>query len=237
MLNKPTAHRINRFRSLFFQIGLVTALIFVAFAFEWKAPVIEKNNDYLRETTYIPPDDDKHYEIIEHKKKVVIKKATIKKHIDPIYKETKKEIKVVDPEPIEVLEKTEPITNLPPAKPQKEMVIEKEAPKPAPPIETVSFAEVMPQFPGGDEALMKYLSSTKYCKMDKKLGREGKVVIGFILNEFGKPTNVKILNGVSNCLNQKAVDKIKAMPKWEPGKQGEHVVRTKMTVAFKFQLR
>ncbi len=125
----------------------------------------------------------------------------------------------------------------PPAQ-QEVLIIQDVAPqdqeKPAP-IFTV--VEVMPKYPGGRDAMYKFLAENiKYPQKAKEEGISGKVYVQFIVEKDGQPTNFKILRGVEESLDNEALRVLKIMPKWEPGKQRDKPVRVQYNLPIKFSL-
>ena len=103
---------------------------------------------------------------------------------------------------------------------------------------TYVVVEQMPAFPGGDAALMKYLSENiKYPKAAEKAGEQGRVVVNFIVEKDGAISNVNVVRSVTPTLHAEAVRVIKAMPKWVPGKQDGQSVRVKYNVPVSFRLQ
>lgn len=75
----------------------------------------------------------------------------------------------------------------------------------------------MPQFPGGDKRLMKYLSKNiTYPKAAKKKGIEGTVYIGFRIDREGNAGNFKVVRSVSPVLDDEALRIVRMMPRWQP---------------------
>jgi len=100
-----------------------------------------------------------------------------------------------------------------------------------------SFVEQMPEFPGGEAALRKYLStSVKYPTIAMENGIQGKVFVSFVVDTNGSISNVKITRGVDSSLDKEAMRVVKAMPKWIPGKQNGEAVRVSYTVPINFVL-
>ena len=98
--------------------------------------------------------------------------------------------------------------------------------------------EQMPSFPGGDAALMEYLSkNTKYPSVAEENGIQGRVVCTFVVETNGSITDVKVVRAVDPALDREAVRVIKSMPKWIPGKQNGKAVRVKYTVPVNFKLQ
>ncbi len=86
----------------------------------------------------------------------------------------------------------------------------------------LQIAEQMPEFPGGQEAMMKYMSANiKYPEDMAEAGVGGKVFIEFVVRADGSITDVRVLRGIpgGQSLDREAVRVVKAMPKWIPGKQ------------------
>ncbi len=99
--------------------------------------------------------------------------------------------------------------------------------------------EEYPVFPGGTDAMMKYLASNiKYPGFCKEMGISGKVFIEFIVEKDGSVSNVYVRKGVAACpaMDKEAVRAIKTFPKWKPGMQNGKPVRTKMIIPVSFKL-
>jgi protein TonB len=107
-------------------------------------------------------------------------------------------------------------------------------------IETVlTFAEVMPEFPGGMENLLLYLKKNIiYPTVYKEQGFEGKVYIQFVVTADGEITNPVVLRGVPNAelFSKEALRIVRSMPKWNPGKNNGKNVSVKTIIPIKFEL-
>ena len=98
--------------------------------------------------------------------------------------------------------------------------------------------EEMPNFPGGEEALVKFLATNvKYPVVAMENGIQGKVFVQIIIDENGKVIEPKILRGVDPVLDQEAIRVVTAMPAWKPGKQRGRNVRVSYTVPINFVLQ
>ena len=99
--------------------------------------------------------------------------------------------------------------------------------------------ETMPEFPGGQQALFKYLSeNVKYPVIAQENGIQGRVICQFVVNKDGSIVDVEVVrSGGDPSLDKEAVRVIKSMPKWKPGKQRGKAVRVKYTVPVNFQLQ
>ena len=97
--------------------------------------------------------------------------------------------------------------------------------------------EEMPKFPGGDDALIKFLhESIKYPAEAEKAGKQGRVVVTFVVNKDGSVDNAKVVRSVDEKLDAEALRVVNAMPKWQPGKQQGQEVNVKFTLPVTFKL-
>ncbi len=99
--------------------------------------------------------------------------------------------------------------------------------------------ESMPEFPGGQQALFKYLSeNVKYPVIAQENGIQGRVICQFVVNKDGSIVDVEVVrSGGDPSLDKEAIRVIKSMPKWKPGKQRGKPVRVKYTVPVNFKLQ
>ena len=115
---------------------------------------------------------------------------------------------------------------------------DKSAPMDADTDQVFQVVEVNPEFPGGMEALIKYLSENiKYPEQAKKDKTQGKVYISFVVEKDGSVADAKVLRGIGGGCDEEALRVVNAMPKWTPGKQRNTPVRVQfnLPVAFKLQ--
>ena len=98
--------------------------------------------------------------------------------------------------------------------------------------------EVMPEFPGGMEAMMKYLSENlKYPEQAKEKNTQGRVLVSFVVEKDGSISNVKVARGIGNGCDEEAVRVISAMPKWKAGKHNGKKVRVSFAIPISFKLQ
>ncbi|MBM6991805.1 MAG: energy transducer TonB [Prevotella sp.] len=98
--------------------------------------------------------------------------------------------------------------------------------------------EQMPSFPGGNSALMQYLSNNiKYPVVAQENGVQGRVVVSFVVERDGSITDVRVVRSVDPSLDREATRVVKAMPNWIPGKQNGSAVRVKYNVPVSFRLQ
>jgi len=206
---------LERKRGLFLQIGLVVSLLLVLVAFEYKS--YEKVAYNLGQLNL----DDLEEEII------------------PI---TKQEVNPPPPPPpppevIEIVEDEVEIENeieIEDTESDEDEGIEIEEEDDE---EFFMVVENMPEFPGGDLGLMKYIQkNVKYPPIAKEYNITGKVYVSFIVDRQGKVTNVKVVRGVDKNLDAEAVRVVKSLPKYKPGKQRGKAVRVMFTIPINFTL-
>ena len=98
--------------------------------------------------------------------------------------------------------------------------------------------EQMPEFPGGQAALLKWISEhIKYPAVAEENGIQGRVVATFVVERDGSVTDVQIARSIDPSLDKEAIRVLKQMPKWIPGKQNGSAVRVKYTVPVTFKLQ
>lgn len=214
-------------RNTFILMGLVVGLSLLFFAFEWSTQTRKLDETVLvqdvlaeeeieitrREPTPPPPPpppEPETPEIIE----VVEEKV-----------ETKLEIKYEDDQ-----SQRQPQTYVPPPppKPKQEEVTE----------EIFVVVEDQPLFPGGNAAMMKFLSDNiKYPVIAQENNIQGRVICNFVVEKDGSITDVQVVRGVDPSLDREAVRVIQQMPRWKPGKQRGQAVRVRFTLPVVFRLQ
>ena len=104
--------------------------------------------------------------------------------------------------------------------------------------EVFMVAEQMPEYPGGMKEMLKFLQeNVKYPENAMKNNVQGRVIVQFVVEKDGTPTEFKVLRSVDPDLDAEALRVMKAMPKWKPGMQKGQVVRVKFTVPVSFKLQ
>lgn len=213
---------------LFFNIGLIISITLCFIAFEFKVHITDE------ETVALPEDPGIIFVMPEVKNTIQPPK------VRPELIQPKKEIlpNIVDKEP-PVKNDTKEVTPVDIAEINNAMEAD------APPVETVEdntpymigALEVNPEFKGGMDAFYKYLSEEiKYPRKEQQRNIDGRVYLTFVIEKDGSLTDIKILKGVSEGLDQEAIRVLKAAPAWNPGKQRGQPVRVKMTIPINFQL-
>ena len=95
----------------------------------------------------------------------------------------------------------------------------------------------MPQFPGGEATLMKYIQkSIKYPPIAIENGVKGNVIVQFVVKKDGSIGDVKIIRGLSPELDKEAIRLCKSLPKFIPGRKNGQVVNVWYTYPIRFKL-
>ncbi|KRO55248.1 MAG: energy transducer TonB [Cryomorphaceae bacterium BACL11 MAG-121001-bin54] len=206
---------LEKKKGLFFQIGLVVTLVIVLGAFEWKS--YEKVDYNLGQLNL----DDLEEEIIP---------ITRQEITPPPPPPPPPEVIVIVEDIVEIEVEAEIETTE-----SDEMVaieIEEESDE-----EFFMVVENMPEFPGGDAGLMKYIQkNVKYPPIAKEYNITGKVFVSFIVDKSGSVSDVKIARGVDKSLDAEALRVVKSLPKYKPGKQRGKAVRVMFTIPINFTL-
>ena len=104
--------------------------------------------------------------------------------------------------------------------------------------EVFMVAEQMPEFPGGMKELLKFLQDNlKYPENAMKKNVQGRVIVQFVVEKDGTPTEFNVVRSVDPDLDAEALRVLQTMPKWKPGMQRGEVVRVKFTVPVSFKLQ
>ncbi len=104
--------------------------------------------------------------------------------------------------------------------------------------EIFTAVEQMPQFPGGEGELLKYISShIKYPTMAAENNIQGRVVVKFVVQKDGNVGEVVVLRGKDPDLDKEAVRVVKTLPKFIPGKMNGQSVSVWYTLPINFKLQ
>ncbi|HQG67810.1 MAG TPA: energy transducer TonB, partial [Paludibacteraceae bacterium] len=220
----PKASLENK-KSLFILIGLVMALSFIYIALEWTAREItiyegvqtdlktEEELDIIQTTQdeTPPPPPPPAPEVIEVLN--VVENTVETQTINIETEDTKNKAVEIIAAPVAA-----------PIHEEDEQVI-------------FQVVETMPQFPGGEQALFKFLNENiKYPVIAQENGIQGRVICQFVVNTDGSIVDIQVVRGVDPSLDKEAVRVIQSMPKWIPGKQRGKPVRVRFTLPINFKL-
>lgn len=103
--------------------------------------------------------------------------------------------------------------------------------------EIFQVVEEQPMFPGGMQEMMKFLQkNTKYPKEAMDQGKQGRVIVQFVVNKDGSISNDTVVRSVDPLLDAEALRVVRSMPNWTPGKQKGKLVRVRFTLPVSFRL-
>src|SRR5690554_139732 len=98
--------------------------------------------------------------------------------------------------------------------------------------------ENMPEFPGGNGAMMKFISDTiRYPVEAQQKGIQGRVICNFVVMKDGSISDLQVVRGVDPLLDAEALRVLKLMPDWKPGKQRGQAVNVRFTLPVVFSLQ
>lgn len=101
----------------------------------------------------------------------------------------------------------------------------------------LNCVEQMPQFPGGESALMKFASANiTYPPNAKAKGIEGRVMIQFVVKKNGKIGEIKVARGVDPELDKEAVRVVRLFPAFTPGKMNGEAANCWYTLPINFKI-
>lgn len=104
--------------------------------------------------------------------------------------------------------------------------------------EVLTMVEKMPIFPGGEQAMLRFLSdSLRYPEEARNKNIQGKVYVRFIVTPAGDVSNVEVIRGLPEGLSEEAIRVVKLMPKWIPGSQFGKNVPVQFTLPISFVLK
>lgn len=104
--------------------------------------------------------------------------------------------------------------------------------------ETFQIVDQMPEFPGGEKALLNFIAENiVYPQSAKDKNISGRVFLSFVIDKDGSVTDVKVMRGIDKECDAEAMRVVKAMPKWKPGMNEGKPVRVSYMLPISFQLK
>jgi len=226
-LKKNPKADLEKRRGLYLEIGLVVILAAVLMALEVKSYDKEEKEQFVREVS-------------EEQEEIIIqtKQEELPPPPPPEQPEVTTEFEVVEDDKevtnelvvnAEVTDDTKNIEITP-------VKIEEEEEEEEQQIFTV--VENDPEFPGGMEALYKYLAQNiKYPQLARDNNITGRVYVTFVVERDGSITGCRVLRDIGGGCGQEAIRVVKSMPKWHPGKQRGKAVRVQFNLPVNFNLQ
>lgn len=223
-LKKSPKADLEKKRTLFLQAGLIISLVITLAAFEWKS--YEKQEIELEQRAA----------------------SDVPEEIIPI---TKQEKPPPPPEPPQTTTELNIVENE--VEVEDEIIIDVEADQDTEVEEWTPIVmeeeevkeekifivvEDQPAFPGGEKARMKYLAENiDYPQLARESGIQGTVYVTFVVERDGNVTGVRILRGIGGGCDEEAIEVVKDMPEWKPGKQRGKPVRVQFNMPIRFTLQ
>ena len=103
--------------------------------------------------------------------------------------------------------------------------------------ETFQIVDQMPEFPGGEKALLNFIAeNVVYPQSAKDKNISGRVFVTFVVEKDGSVSDVKLLRGIGKECDEEAMRVVKAMPKWKPGMNEGKPVRVSYALPIHFRL-
>jgi protein TonB len=98
------------------------------------------------------------------------------------------------------------------------------------------FVEEMPEFPGGEEALLRYIKThLEYPAREREEGISGTAIVSFVVDENGQVINVTAVRSSTRGFKSSSEEVVAQLPKFKPGRQSGKNVKVRMSVPIKFQ--
>ncbi len=222
---KKSKANLERWRVIFFQIGIVLALSILILAFEWnttnesvaslgtleQADMEEELVPITRPNEPPPPPPPPKPQVVEE---LLI--VDNNKELDEQLKAMNNDIDINEAIPIVPLE---------PEDEEEDPVI-------------FARAEEMPEFPGGERELIRWIArNVKYPAIARENDIQGRVFVRFVVTAQGKVDKVSIIRKVHPLLDNEAMRVVKAMPEWKPGRHRGTPVNVWYTVPISYKLQ
>lgn len=226
-LKKNPKADLEKRRGLYLEIGLVVILAAALVAFNIKShdeemktveqrEAVDEIEDIVIQTAEdTPPPPPPEQQEVTTEMEIVQDDAEIENELGPIN--------------AEVNETTQNIEIVPVQTDDEEEVVEEEI---------FLSVEQDPEFPGGLQALMTYLSKNiKYPTLAKETNTTGRVYVTFVVEKDGSITNAKVMRDIGGGCGAEALRVVQNMPKWTPGKQSGRAVRVQFNLPVVFNLQ
>ena len=222
-LKKSPKADLEKKKDLFLYIGIVITLSFVLLAFEWSAN--QNDSNILDGQVNMELDDEM----------VPITRQEPPPPPPPEQPQTTEVLDIVEDE--EEVDEDIEMEDQDIDETTEVEIVEVEEEEEDNTVFQFAVIEDKPEFPGGQKALLTYISkNTKYPEIAKENNIKGTVFVQFVIGKTGKVSDVKPARKVDTYLDKEAVRVVKSMPAWKPGKQRGKAVRVQYIVPIKFVL-
>ena len=220
LVKKHEDSDVNRYNLTFWLGGLVMALLMVIWSMTYKT-YDEVDNDNMNDRVF----NEEEFE-----------------ELPP---QTQHQPPPPPPQVIEVVEVEDEVEVEEDLPPPEDFDAPPPPPPPPPPKKEaepeiiVDWAAEMPQFPGGEAEMQKFIrDNIVYPQMAQEDDIQGLVVLRITVSKTGHidKNNIEVMKPLGGGCTQAAIDVVKKMPPWSPGKQLDKPVNVRMTLPIRFQL-
>jgi protein TonB len=224
-LKKNPKYDLARKAGMFRNLGLTISLSLVIIAFEWPAngdqEIIELGEvkDNFEEIMDMPPTEQ------PPPPPPTTTIAEIKEVANDVEIEDELEVEI----DLEITEDTS----------VEEIVFTESEPEPIEEKaeEIFTIVEEKPEFPGGIQAFYQYVSDElKYPARALRMQIQGRVFVQFVVEKDGSVGQVQVVKGIGAGCDEEALRVMRAVPKFNPGKQRGRPVRVRMVLPINFKL-
>ncbi len=235
----PFSERIKRRRVIFFEIGLILSISISLYAFNYSQTVTD---------VYYPPQPEPVFTpYISNNFTIEKDEPEAEKPIPQPKKKQQKPTHV-----IKVVKNDEPVNNQPlqidsssftdgPIKVSNDLPVDpgtKTTTQAGDPGKTVLIPDLMPEFNGGEEAMLLFIrKNVKYPEYEKENGNSGRVVVQFVVQKDGTIRDIKIRRSAGPYFDHAAMEVVRKMPRWNPGRNRGGPVDVHFFLPIRFELR
>ncbi|MBL3654719.1 energy transducer TonB [Fulvivirga sediminis] len=219
---------VRRLSGLFFQIGLLAAIMLVVSAFEYRTAMEAPDN---------PVDlDAREMDVLE----TILPTVQVKEKPappPPVKKKIMNPIPDPDIQDVEEELKKTVVVELPPVEIEDPVIVENPLPEEKV-DDTFLIVEKMPSPVGGESALYEFINKRlRYPGQARRIGVEGTVYLSFVVDKDGNMVDIQIAKGIGAGCDEEVLRIFeKNSPKWNPGKQRGVPVKVKQVIPVKFVL-
>lgn len=102
---------------------------------------------------------------------------------------------------------------------------------------TFTFIEEVAEFPGGKDAMFKFITlNFNFPSKAQQQGIDGKVSVEFFINEDGSVEQIKVIEGNGSGYDDELIEVLEKMPPWKPANQAGHIIRSKQFISIQFNI-
>ncbi len=224
---------LDRYHNVFIEIGLILALGICFLAFQWKTEIKEP----VDIGSVVPTEIETEIIPIVREEQIQVSEPPPMPVVADVLNIVADDVEIEEELIIEDTEADEStIIEIAPIVIDESIQVEEEEES----TDTKIFyvVEEMPEFPGGELALRKFLAeAVQYPFVAQENGIEGKVYVTFVVDKDGSVSNAQVMRSVHPALDAEALRVVNSLPKWKPGKQGGEFVRVSFSVPINFVLK